>query len=376
MAFGLSFRVAPGIRIRATPRGVRASVGPRAARVHIGGGRRTRVSSGIGPFSMYGDVGSQSRATPRGSVSEPPTLERLARESAAAERANAVAAVARLEQDLLTVHLAEFAAARKPVLPAPPPQDVEALIAAHTAQALDGLSLFDLASRRVAKQAAQEAGVRDAQQRSEQAILNHARQQAELDECWNRLIAHDEEVVHDELEDAFEDNQSPATCLDVGRDTSFGVGARYATVLLMFGPLDLVPERRPAVTSTGQPTLQRRTKSDRNDFYLRALGSTVLATVKEGLAVAPSVTEIRIVVLRKDPRAACPDGYIEWIYGGRFPRQWVETLPWAAVDTAEILLCAPDAQLQRRGVTGQVVGLPIEDEPGLAQIVATVRDAS
>jgi hypothetical protein len=47
---GFYFKVAPGVKIRATKRGLRASVGPRAARVHFGAGG-TGVSTGAGPVS-------------------------------------------------------------------------------------------------------------------------------------------------------------------------------------------------------------------------------------------------------------------------------------------------------------------------------------
>ena len=47
MAASARFRVAPGVSIRASGRGIRTSVGPRAARVHVGAGR-TAVSSGFG----------------------------------------------------------------------------------------------------------------------------------------------------------------------------------------------------------------------------------------------------------------------------------------------------------------------------------------
>jgi Protein of unknown function (DUF4236) len=53
---GFSFKVAPGVRIRASNRGLRASVGPRVARVHVGAGR-TSMSSGLGPVSLYHTVG-------------------------------------------------------------------------------------------------------------------------------------------------------------------------------------------------------------------------------------------------------------------------------------------------------------------------------
>ena len=52
MGFGMSFKIAPGVRTRASSRGLRTSLGPGAARVHIGSGRTT-VSTGAGPFTLW-----------------------------------------------------------------------------------------------------------------------------------------------------------------------------------------------------------------------------------------------------------------------------------------------------------------------------------
>src|SRR5690349_4095340 len=49
---GFSVKLAPGVRVRASSRGVRTSLGPRIARVHVGGGR-TGFSTGVGPASYY-----------------------------------------------------------------------------------------------------------------------------------------------------------------------------------------------------------------------------------------------------------------------------------------------------------------------------------
>ncbi len=233
--------------------------------------------------------------------------------------------------------------------------------------------MFDRAKRREAEKWAADAGRYDADQQWEQALHQHAEQQKALTQWWDKIIAHDETAVHEILEDAFDDNQSPAACIDVGRDLSTAAGTRYATVLIVYGPVNQVPEKQSAITGTGKPTLRKRTMSERNDFYVRALGSTVLATVKEGLAVAPSVAEIRIVVLRRDPGADNPSAYLEWIYAARFPRDWVTPMPWATIDPAEVLLQAPAAQMLRRGAAGHVAALPLDDEPGLAGIVDEVR---
>lgn len=306
MGFGLTFKVAPGIRIRASSRGLRTSLGPRAARIHIGGGP-TRVSSGFGPLTASTTLGTQqpshrSASTRWQAPRRPVSLATLQREAAAAERAETIRNVMQIEHALTTLHLHDFVPVTRPVLPPPHPPNVAALIEARERQALDGISVFERSKRREATEWAQQAGQRDAQAQWAEAQQTHADQQAVQDELWHKLIAHHEPTVHDALEDAFEDNQSPAACIDVGKDFTTHAGARYATVLIVFGPLDLVPERRPAVTPTGKPTLHKRTKAERNDFYIKALGSTILATVKEGLAVAPSLTEIRVVVVRKRPQ--------------------------------------------------------------------------
>lgn len=373
MGFGLSFRVAPGVRIRASSRGVRASLGPRAARVHVGAGR-TAISSGVGPLTVFTTLGGA--AARAGGGQRRANLETLQRRSAAAAaREDEIRAVLAIEQSLLTLHHEEFQVATRPVLPQPARPDVDALIEARKQQALQGVSFFDRDARRQATQWAHDTGCRDAEQQWQQSLVLHAEQQQALTEHWNKLIAHDADVVHDVLEDAFEDNQSPAACLDVGKDLGSAAGIRFATVLVLFGPVDQIPECQPAVTATGQPTLRKRTKTARNDFYVKALGATVLATVKEGFAVAPSVNEFRIVVLRKDPQASNPAGYVEWIYAARFPRQWTISLPWQSLDPGELLLQAPDAQLCRQGAAGNVVGLALHNEPGMAEIVEQVRAA-
>jgi hypothetical protein len=65
---GFSIKLAPGVRVRASNRGLRTSVGPRAARVHMGTGR-TGFSSGAGPVSFYTSTGGSipDRASVTGS---------------------------------------------------------------------------------------------------------------------------------------------------------------------------------------------------------------------------------------------------------------------------------------------------------------------
>jgi len=58
---GFSIKVFPGVRIGVSKRGMNASLGPRAARVHLGSGR-VRYSSGIGPITVSGGGGGYRRS--------------------------------------------------------------------------------------------------------------------------------------------------------------------------------------------------------------------------------------------------------------------------------------------------------------------------
>jgi hypothetical protein len=166
-------------------------------------------------------------------------------------------------------------------------------------EALHGISWFARSARRVAREQAAVAAQADAAAEQAQRIEGHRQAQEAADADWADLCANKPEAVIAAMEAAFEDNQSPAACVDADDD-----GVRYATIVVVFGTPDMVPEQKPALTPGGKPTLHKRTKSERNAIYAAALGSTVLATVKEGLAVSPGTAEIRLLVVRRDPQAA------------------------------------------------------------------------
>src|SRR5690348_3121219 len=65
---GFSIRVAPGVRVRASSRGIRTSIGPRAARLHVGAGS-PGISTGVGPVGFYQSLGGGRSRAPRASAS-------------------------------------------------------------------------------------------------------------------------------------------------------------------------------------------------------------------------------------------------------------------------------------------------------------------
>lgn len=371
MGFGVSLKIAPGVRVRASSRGVRASVGPRVARVHVGGGR-TAISSGVGPFTASSAVGGRrggggrSRAA-SGSVR--PSLTALERQANAAQREEQIRDLVALERSLVSLHHETFTPAQRVTVPPPTAPDAARILREQTKTELRGISLFNRAGRREARARAQQIADQRVASEAAAGAAGHRAAQSHADAEWAGLCSHNRDLVLPALEDAFEDNQSPAACIDVDIEAR----TRYATVLIVFGSSDMVPEQTPALTPTGRPTLRKRTKTDRNALYAAALGSTVLATVKEGFAVAPSVDEFRVVVVRKDPHAASADQYVTAIYVGRFHRRGVERVDWTRIDPGEALLQAAGARLQRRGSTREIVGLDLAGDKGLRALVEQLR---
>jgi hypothetical protein len=190
----------------------------------------------------------------------------------------------------------------------------------------------------------------------ERRAEEHAGEQAKLDADWAKLQGNDPIVTIPALEQAFADNESPAT--PVGCD-----GGR-TTVLMRFPPPEaIVPERKPARTPTGKRTLKKRTKTESNALYLEALGSNVLATVKEALAVAPGTDAVWMLVVRREAGAKHA-GELEPIYSGEFPRAQYEGASGSR-SPRSALISASQVLLNLKGRTEEVSAVDLSDRPDL-----------
>ncbi len=267
----------------------------------------------------------------------------------------------------MSAHLEDFAAPEPMTAPPPQPVDDIAIHRDHKREALKGVSLFARAERRAAKARAAEAAAQAVRAEEARRAEDHRQAQAALDAAWQALMTNEPEAVLHAIEAAFADNEVPAAAVDVQ-------GVRV-TLLMMAPDVALVPERKPALTPTGKPTLKKRTKAEFNDLYVSAMASYVLATVKEALAVAPGLQEANIIVLRREPSAGLGDDRLIALFAGRFPRTLLEGARWDAIDLARVLDEVPDALLNRRGRTGELAPLDLDDEPELAEVVSHVQRA-
>lgn len=362
----VSFKIAPGVRISASSRGIRTSVGSSKARVSFGsGGIYSSAKIGGVRVSQSSPTSTTRQTSSNSFHPKRPSLTQLARAEKAAAAEAQIADLAVLENALVSLHHEDFERAAPVDVPVPPTADYELIRDALSQQMLAGIGRFQLAERKAAKfQADQTAHVEKARleaewQRSYRIHCGLAQ------ENWEKLLGHEPEAVMMALEEAFADNASEATCVDVGAEG----GTNYATVVILFGSAQMVPERTPSFTPTGRPTTKKRSKADRNALYVAALASTVLATVKEGVAVAPSVEEFRVVVMRKDSGAATPADFLTPIYAGSFRRSNLERVRWRDVDPVALLLTADEAVFTRKGAVGDVMPISVGGSSGLQQLL-------
>ena len=246
---GFSVKIAPGVRVRASSRGVRTSIGPRAARVHVGGGR-TGFSTGVGPVSLYTSGGSTRRTS--SSHGRGQSIASLQRQAAAAQKAEEAQRLAAIFREILSVHQQEFPPAERPVAPSPVLPDESKIRSEHERAALRGIGLFKRAERTAAKQRAVAAAASDLAALKRQAEMDAARAQAALDQQWQQLLSNDPDTVIATLVEAFEDNEAPSAPIGV-------VGDEVSLVVLA-PPQSAVPERMPGTTQAGNLTLRKLSK--------------------------------------------------------------------------------------------------------------------
>lgn len=296
--------MAPGVRVRVSSRGVRTSVGPRGARVHVGGGR-TGISTGVGPVTLYSGLGSSgsggrsrstassSAATYRRQVAAAQRSARLEEQTAAARQAQA----ALLE--LTSAHRAAFAPASRPIAPDPLNLD-EAAVANHFREAhLAGVSRLDRSGRRAAAAAADLQTREYLAHARANASVYRAQTQAALDAEWQLLVCGDSDRVMEVVADALADNGAVATPVESN-------GASISIVMVAPPESDL-PDVRPHQTASGAWTTKKMTAAERSELYLDIVCSHVLTTAKETFAVAPSLVEVAIAVVRDEAPMGAPD---------------------------------------------------------------------
>lgn len=350
-AVGFRVKVAPGVRVGVSPRGVRTSLGPRAARLHAGAGG-VGPSTGVGPVSAYVRLGARRRPPSAGGRSSLAAYEAQLRAEA---RRGWVEDARRAQQALaaqLDVYREPFPPIEKPVAE-PQRIDAGARITAAQHEAAGRISPWRLRRRHAAREAAAAAARAQAEIDQREAVQARAQRQAEIDEAWRRLIGNDPEVVLQALEDAFEDNEVPAAPLHCEGSSVF--------VLLRCPPLDgMVPTHQLATTTGGRETVRAYSRTRRNELYLAALLSHAYATVAETFAIAPGITEVTILTISVGAGELTP------VYCAGVTRDEFRGGGWLRDDAP----CLARRHLvSLRGRTRDVAALDLAAEPHLSDVV-------
>ncbi|MFJ9736777.1 TerD family protein [Streptomyces sp. NPDC101166] len=239
-----------------------------------------------------------------------------------AERDAAIAQLQELRQQMTSVHLQSFAAAQPPLIPAAPHLGLPWALAEAQTFHLQGVGRLARAERAAAKQRAQQ----DAPEylATETERLHAAREQmvTEAGQWWQALLSNDEATVCEAVNTAFSDN--PAAGCAVGVDGS------VLSVVMRQQDLDTMPTQTAGLTTSGRPTLKNLTKRDRILWWLTAMGSNIVATLKEGFATAPGIEAIDLAVLTRLPDTQ----RLGFVAYGRWTRHAIESTPWREPDDA------------------------------------------
>lgn len=363
---GFSIKVAPGVRVRASSRGVRTSFGPRAARIHVGAGR-TRVSSGFGPVTVSSTIGGHSGR--RGSGPRSTSSVRVAQTAmvtaAQADKAARAMAIDEAIRAIRSIHHESFPPPVRPLAEPPEPVDAAAHRRARTDEALQGISIFKRKERRLARERAVELA--DAETRAEEhrRMLQQQDRQRSLDAFWDGVHRNEPGAVMSQLAAAFEDNEAPAAPLEV-HETS-------ASLTVLIPDESALPSHAVGTTPSGNVSLRKMPKGQRDELYGQLVSGCVLVTVKEAFAVAPAVEEIRIVAIRRNGLSAYGEQRVEALLAAVIDRSALYGVLWESVDARTILRdVAREMLVNEKGATRALQPLDLAGEQDVSGLLGVV----
>lgn len=282
MGFGL--KIAPGVRVSVSKRGVRTSIGPRLLRVHVGAGR-AGISTGIGPLSIWGSLGGTSKARSRTTYSSSYGLT-LNQANKLEEAQNIEARL----NALTKVHLKNFEQTRKPVAGRRQLPPLDLLAKAYFEKESANIGFFKFNEKQEARTRSESLAKKEYLRLQEIEDKNQIHAQELLDAEWELVIKNDPDTVMNLLANAFGDTEAKAAPLEV-------IGSTL-NMLVLVPAVEILPDRDWSITSAGNLSVRNMKAADRNAYYFELVFSNALAAVYEAFAVAPGIRTINLVILR------------------------------------------------------------------------------
>jgi hypothetical protein len=349
-----SLKLAPGVQIQASPYGLQTNRKPKLPDVYVGQ-QFDNPAIRAAPLTFYAP--SRMRREPPSYLAPqlPPT----------ADKAQQAQALASAIQGIRTSHHREFPLVQRLVVPYPPRPDHAAILQRRMDDALARVSIFRRSTRKAAQAAAVLATRMECEELEAAGQARCRAVQQEADKLWQRLITNDLDVVLAVLSHAFQNSSA--------RAAPVGVWDAEAQLALLAPDLAALPERHPMTTAAGNLSLKKFTKGEMADLYKQLMAGLVLATAKEAFAVAPGVTEIRIVVLRNTPADAYGKIRSEAILAARLGRAALSGVRWTNADALTILNEISSELITRStGPSKAFAPLDLKTEPEVARLIDLV----
>jgi hypothetical protein len=193
--------------------------------------------------------------------------------------------------------------------------------------------------------------------------------QREIDQLWQRLITNDPDVVLAVLSYAFQTSGANAAPL--------GVWDGEAHMALLAPDPAALPERYPTTTAAGNLSLKKFTKGEIADLYKQLVAGLVLLTAKEVFALAPGITDIRIVALRGTPADPYGNIHPESILAAHIPRAALNGVQRTRVDALSIVNKISSELLTRTaGPSKAFAPLDLKTEPEIARLTQVITSGS
>jgi hypothetical protein len=254
-------------------------------------------------------------------------------------------------------------------LPPPEPVDPREVQRHLEDQGVADMPRLKLGERRAAKREVRANLDAEVRAETERRAAQARAEQDAANEQWARLQRNEPDTILGMLEAAFADNEAPAAPVSC-REDRVDIVMRWPEVD------DVVPERKPAVTPTGRPTIHKRTKTERADLYLQALASHALVTVKEAFATCPGINQVGIAVVRVHQDPARGDQVADPVLFATLERHQLEGVNWdKVISTATLLeLATGRIGMRGKGASRALYGLDLSDEDEERKFITVVAD--
>jgi hypothetical protein len=255
------------------------------------------------------------------------------------------------------------------VVPYPSRPDHAVILRRRMNDALARVSIFRRSTRKAAKAAAVLATRMECNELEAASQAQYVAVQQEIEELWQRLMTNDSDVLLAVLSHAFQNSGAHAAPL--------GVWDAEAQLALLVPDLATLPERHPTTTAAGNLSLKKFTKGEMADLYKQLVSGLLLATAKEAFALAPSVTDARIVALRTTPADAYGKVRPEAILAARIARPALNGVRWTKADALTILNgISSEIVMRTAGPNKAFASLDLKTEPEIAHLIHVLTSGS